>query len=52
MRQRSRKSTKPVANDLVDSLRRQEIEADVFELWLGVSRLMARVTMPDRRRPR
>ena len=49
MRESKRKSTRSVADDLIHGIQRQEIEADVFELWLGVSRLMARVTMPDRK---
>jgi hypothetical protein len=52
MGERKRKSTQPAADDLIVGLRRQEIEADAFELWLGISRLLARVTTPDRRRPR
>lgn len=49
MRQRKRKCTRPAANELIQGICRQEIEADVFELWLGISRLMARVTAPDRK---
>ncbi|MDI1342799.1 MAG: hypothetical protein PSV22_01690 [Pseudolabrys sp.] len=30
-------------------IRPEEIEADVFELWIGISRLMARVNGSDRR---
>ncbi len=52
MGERSRKTTKPARDDVIDDIRRQEIEADAFELWLGISRLLARVTTPDRRRPR
>jgi hypothetical protein len=27
----------------------REIQADVFELWIGISRLMARLSGPERR---
>lgn len=49
MRERKRKSIRPAADDLIHGIRRQEIEADVFELWIGISRLMTRVNLPDRK---
>lgn len=52
MRKRNRNGRKPAADNpqgllrqklLQDRFLREEIEGDVFELWLGISRLMARV---------
>ncbi|MDO8879133.1 MAG: hypothetical protein Q8M24_19000 [Pseudolabrys sp.] len=49
MRERKRKSIGPAADDLIHGIRRQEIEGDVFELWIVISRLMAKVVSPDRK---
>ena len=43
MRQRKRKSKAPAAGNLIKGIWRDEIVADVFELWIGISRLMARM---------
>lgn len=43
MRQQKRKSKSPAAGNLINGIWRDEIVADVFELWIGISRLMARM---------
>jgi hypothetical protein len=52
MRVRKETAFQPTAGD---RRLRDEIEADVFELWVGVSRLLARLREPgpgkDSRRP-
>ena len=49
MRERKRRGDGSVADHCSHGIRHEEIEADVFELWIGISRLMARVSGPDRR---
>lgn len=44
MRVRKRKTNGPSGGNGSDSRERREIEADVLEIWIGVSRLMARLT--------
>ncbi|MCF8475607.1 MAG: hypothetical protein K9G60_01140 [Pseudolabrys sp.] len=41
--QNRKKIRETEAGGLIQGLRREEIEGDVFELWIGISRLMARV---------
>jgi hypothetical protein len=48
MRAGRKKPFGPSTNGAGDRLLRDEIEADVLELWIGVSRLMARLNEPDR----
>jgi hypothetical protein len=48
MRQHTRKGGAPGPEYLIDGILRDEIAADVFELWVGVSRLMARMRRPQR----
>lgn len=43
MRQRKRKNKAPAVGNLIKGVWRDEIVADVFELWIGISRLMARM---------
>jgi hypothetical protein len=47
MRARKARSFQPGANSAGDRRLRKEIEADVFEIWVGVSRLMSRLCEPD-----
>lgn len=49
MRERKQRGGASVADDRSHGIRHEEIEADVFELWIGISRLMARVNGSDRR---
>ncbi len=49
MRKAKRRSGESVADHGGHGLRPEEIEADVFELWIGISRLMERVRGSDRR---
>lgn len=44
MRVSKGKENRPSGGDGSDSQQRREIEADVLEIWIGVSRLMARLT--------
>jgi hypothetical protein len=51
MRKHKRKHRISVARERVHhDAWRAEIVGDVFELWLGISRLMGRVREPERRR--
>lgn len=43
MRVRNQKPSRPDAGVPADRQLRDDIEADVFELWIGVSRLMSRL---------
>jgi hypothetical protein len=43
MRQQKRKNTVPGTKDRIQGAWREEIAGDVFEIWVGISRLMARV---------
>ncbi|KQY97819.1 hypothetical protein ASD45_17580 [Pseudolabrys sp. Root1462] len=52
MRVAKREKSGPVTSAVDGGLNRPEIEADVFEIWIGVSRLMARLTEPSRPRVR
>ncbi len=38
----------PARTAVDNGLHRHEIEADVLEIWIGVSRLMARLTQSER----
>jgi hypothetical protein len=49
MRVRNRKKRGPRADEPIQGHLRKEIEGDVFELWIGISRLMARLNGPHRR---
>jgi hypothetical protein len=46
MQTQKRKVRRPNANDRASGILRNEIEGDVFELWIGISRLMARMHGP------
>jgi hypothetical protein len=41
-----RRNVAPVMREPIRNAWRDEIAADVFELWLGISRLMARIRGP------
>jgi len=47
MRVGKRNKARPDAGSGTGHLRHREIEADVLEIWIGVSRLMARLTETD-----
>ena len=47
MRVGKREKARAEAGSGTGNLRRREIEADVLEIWIGVSRLMARLTDAD-----
>jgi hypothetical protein len=49
MRKAKGRGGESVADHGGHGLRPEEIEADVFELWIGISRLMERVRGSDRR---
>lgn len=49
MREPKQRGGESVADHGSHGARQEEIEADVFELWIGISRLMARVSGSDRR---
>jgi hypothetical protein len=49
MREPKRRGGESVADHSSHGIRREEIEADAFELWIGISRLMERVSGADRR---
>jgi hypothetical protein len=49
MRERKQRGGGLAPDDRSLGIRREEIEADIFELWIGISRLMARVNGLDRR---
>ena len=49
MRERKQSGGGLAPEDRSLGVRPEEIEADVFELWIGISRLMARVNGSDRR---
>jgi hypothetical protein len=46
MRARKERLFRPGADRAGDQRLRDDIEADVFELWVGVSRLMSRLREP------
>ena len=47
MREQKRKNVLPVTREQIQSAWRNEIAGDVLELWIGISRLMARMRGPD-----
>ncbi len=49
MREPKQRGGESVVNHGGHGIRHEEIEADVFELWIGISRLMERVSGADRR---
>jgi hypothetical protein len=49
MRERKQRGGELAPDDRSLGIRREDIEADIFELWIGISRLMARVNGSDRR---
>ena len=49
MREQKQRGGGLAPDDRSLGIRPEEIEADVFELWIGISRLMARVNGSDRR---
>ena len=48
MRESRQRGGELVADHGRHGIRHDEIEADVFELWIGISRLMERVSGADR----
>lgn len=46
MREHRGKSNVSASDRLIQGILREEISGDVFELWIGISRLMARVCGP------
>jgi len=46
MQAQKRKGRRPNTSDRANGRLRNEIEGDVFELWIGISRLMARMHSP------
>lgn len=47
MREQKRKNRVSAAGDRIKGVRHDEIMGDVFELWIGIARLMARMRGSD-----